>query len=93
MTGKRKKRRPVGETIGGIIVGFDQQIFRTTPPVQELSVKAKPVRGLSGQEGADLQVVFPDEDASPEPERTSAEEPPGDEDDPREATARGPVPS
>ena len=59
MTGKRKKRRPVGETIGGIIVGFDQQIFRTMPPVQELIVKGQPVRGLSGQDGSELQVVFP----------------------------------
>ena len=64
MTGKRNKRRPVGETIGGIIVGFDQQIFRTTPPVQELIVKGQPVRGLSGEDGSDLQVVYPD-DANP----------------------------
>ncbi len=62
MTGKRKKRRPMGETIGGIIVGFDQQIFRTTPPVHELIVKGQPVRGLSGQDGSDLEVVFPDDD-------------------------------
>ena len=62
MTGKRKRRRPVGETIGGIIVGFDQQIFRTTPPVQELIVKGQPVRGLSGEGGGDLEVVFPDGD-------------------------------
>ncbi len=59
MTGKRKKRRPVGETIGGIIVGFDQQIFRTMPPVQELIVKGQPVRGLSGEDGSEFQVVFP----------------------------------
>ena len=62
MTGKRKRRRPVGETIGGIIVGFDQQIFRTTPPVQELIVKGQPVRGLSGEDGGDLEVIFPDDD-------------------------------
>lgn len=61
MTGKRKKRRPVGETIGGIIVGFDQQIFRTTPPVQELIAKGQPVRTVSGQDGGEFQVVFPDE--------------------------------
>lgn len=66
MTGKRKKRRPVGETIGGIIVGFDQQIFRTTPPVQELIAKAKPVRTVSGRDGSDLEVVFPD-DTEPSP--------------------------
>ena len=61
MTAKRKKGRPVGETIGGIIVGFDQQVFRTTPPVQELIAKAKPVRTISGHDGGDFEVVFPDE--------------------------------
>ena len=67
MTGKRKKRRPVGETIGGIIVGFDQQIFRTMPPVQELIAKAKPVRTVSGQDGGDFEVVFPGDDEETPP--------------------------
>jgi hypothetical protein len=67
VTGKRKKRRPVGETIGGIIVGFDQQIFRTTPPVQELIAKAKPVRTVSGLDGGEFEVVFPDDDAETPP--------------------------
>jgi hypothetical protein len=54
----KRKRRPTGETRGSIIVGFDQQIFRTLPPAQELVVKSKPVRGLSGQ-APGLEVVFP----------------------------------
>ena len=54
----KKKRGPTGHTIGAIIVGFDQQIFRTLPPAQELVVKSKPVRGLSGQ-APGLEVVFP----------------------------------
>ena len=71
MTGKRKKRRPVGETIGGIIVGFDQQIFRTTPPVQELIAKGQPVRTTSGQDGSEFEVVLPDEaDPTPPDPRT-----------------------
>jgi hypothetical protein len=56
----RKKRGPTGQTIGAIIVGFDQQIFRTLPPAEELVVKSKPVRGLSGQ-APGLEVVFPDD--------------------------------
>jgi hypothetical protein len=56
----KKKRGPTGQTIGAIIVGFDQQIFRTLPPAQELVVKAKPVRGLSG-EAPGLEVTFPDD--------------------------------
>jgi hypothetical protein len=62
---KRKKRRPVGETIGGIIVGFDQQIFRTLPPPHELILKARPVRGLTGQDGDDLVVIIPADAESP----------------------------
>jgi hypothetical protein len=65
MTGRRRKGRPIGETIGGIIVGFDQQIFRTTPPVQELIAKARPVRGTSGEDGSEFEVVFPDDATEP----------------------------
>ena len=56
----KRKRRPTGETLGSIIVGFDQQIFRTLPPAQELVAKARPVRGVSGQ-APGLEVVFPDD--------------------------------
>lgn len=56
----KKRRGPTGQTIGSIIVGFDQQIFRTLPPAQELVVKSKPVRGLSGQ-APGLEVTFPDD--------------------------------
>jgi hypothetical protein len=56
----KKRRRPMGQTIGSIIVGFDQQIFRTLPPAEELVVKSKPVRGVSGQSPG-LEVTFPDD--------------------------------
>ena len=59
MSPRRRKGRPVGQTIGGIIVGFDQQIFRSTPPAQELVQKGSPVRGLTGEDGGDLEIVFP----------------------------------
>jgi hypothetical protein len=54
-----RRKRPVGETIGGILVGFDQQVFRTTPPARELVRKGQPVRGLSGEDGGTLDVIFP----------------------------------
>ena len=57
---RKKPGRPLGGTIGGIIVGFDQQILRDLPPPHELVEESKPVRGLSGQDG-DLEVVFPDD--------------------------------
>jgi len=61
----KRKRRPIGQTIGGIIVGFDQQVFRTTPPAQELVEHAKPVRGISGEDGSDFLIVMPG-DVAPE---------------------------
>jgi hypothetical protein len=56
----RKRRRPTGETIGGILVGFDQQVFRNLPPAHEVVQQSRPVRGLSGQDD-DLEVLFPDD--------------------------------
>jgi len=40
----KKKGPSVGQLIGGILVGFDQQIFRTTPPVNELVAKGTPLK-------------------------------------------------
>ena len=79
MTARKRKGRPIGETIGGIIVGFDQQIFRTTPPVQELIAKARPVRGTSGQDGSEFEVVFPDD--GPEKGPAQAATPPSPDPD------------
>lgn len=59
---KAKRRRgPAGQTIGALIAGLDYQVFRTTPPPHELVRKGAPVRGLTGEGGLDLEVLFPDE--------------------------------
>jgi hypothetical protein len=58
---RKKPGRPLRETIGGILVGFDQQILRNLPPAHELVHKSRPVRGLSGQDDR-LEVVFPHDD-------------------------------
>jgi hypothetical protein len=73
---KRKKAGSGGPTaaIGGMLAGFDHQIFRTTPPPHELVLKARPVRGLSG-EGGDLEITFPDEDQVVAVEPAEAVEP------------------
>ena len=79
----KKRRRPVGETIGGILVGFDQQIFRDLPPAQELVQQSRPLRGLVGL-GDGRDIVFPDEesDATPPdadaPDQSAAEVAPED---------------
>ena len=59
------KKRPLrssgglGQTMGGILVGFDYQVFRAGKPPAELVEAAKPIRGLSG-EGAVVDVDAPE---------------------------------
>jgi hypothetical protein len=62
MTKRRRSGGGPTAAIGGMLAGFDHQIFRTTPPPHELVLKARPVRGLSGEPG-ELEVSFPDDEA------------------------------
>jgi hypothetical protein len=59
MSKRRRTSRPVGETLGGMMVGFDYQIMRSTPPPHELVEKAAPVRGLSGEDGGSIDIILP----------------------------------
>jgi len=69
----KKKGQPIGQTIGGIVVGFDQQIFRSTPPVNELVAKGTPLRAVAAAGGGTMAVGMPGDppatadEASPEP--------------------------
>jgi hypothetical protein len=56
--------------MGGMIVGFDYQVFRTTPPPHELVQSARPVTGVSGEDGTEFLVIFP---AAAEPTGGEAE--------------------
>ena len=67
MSRKRKGGRPIGESLGGILAGFDQQIMRNQPPPHELVHKGAPVRGLSGEDGGDLEIVLPGAEPTEEP--------------------------
>ena len=61
----RKKRPAVGATIGGILVGFDQQVFKTVPPAVESVHHARPDAPVPTKDGG-LVVTLP-------PERRNAE--------------------
>jgi aldose 1-epimerase len=54
-----KKRPSVGQTIGGIVAGIEQQIFRTTPPAQELVAKGTPLRPVAAAGGGTISVTIP----------------------------------
>ncbi len=61
MTQPRKKRSGLsGDTLGGILAGFDQQIMRTLPPPHELVQKGAPVRSLTGEDGGTITIDLPD---------------------------------
>lgn len=60
-----KKRTSAGQTIGGIIAGFDQQVWRTTPPANELVAKGKPIRPVAAAGGGTITVGLPGDPDSP----------------------------
>ncbi len=62
-----KAKGGLGDMIGNAIVGFDYQVFRATKPPAILVESAKPVRGLSGQDGSTLSIEYPADDVSEEP--------------------------
>jgi aldose 1-epimerase len=60
-----RKRQTSGQAIGAIIAGFDQQIFRTTPPAEELVAKGKRLAPVPAEGGGTLTIGFDDEATLP----------------------------
>ena len=56
----RKKRPSVGTTIGGILVGFDQQVFKTVPPAVESVHHARPDDPVPTKDGGLVVILPPD---------------------------------
>jgi aldose 1-epimerase len=77
----KKKGQSVGQTIGGILVGFDAQVFRTTPPVNELVAKGTPLRAVAAGGGGTISVGMPEDEAAatdpdaPDPDASGADAP------------------
>jgi hypothetical protein len=57
----KRKRRPIAETLGGVIVGFDYQVFRATKPPTELVESAKPIAPVAASDGGNLSIELPNE--------------------------------
>ncbi len=74
MTEPRRKKRGglSGETLGGMLAGFDQQIMRNLPPPHELVQKGSPVRGLTGEGGRTITIDLPGLGAPAAPAATDA---------------------
>lgn len=58
-----RKRRSAGVAIGGIIAGIEQQVFRTTPPANELVAKGTPLRPVAASGGGTLGIELPGDGA------------------------------
>ena len=54
-----RKRRSAGHAIGGIIAGIEQQVFRTTPPANELVAKGARLRTVAAAGGGTIRVGLP----------------------------------
>ena len=78
----RRRKESVGQTIGGVLFGFEQQVLRTMPPPHELVHHARPDAPVAAGDGSLIHIgmpglALPDEDADAER-------------DPAGATPRGP---
>ena len=84
---KPKKKQPLGQTIGGILFGFEQQVLRTMPPGQELVHHARPDDPVPAGDGGFVTIGMPDETrvlpSAPEAAPGPAPEPEPGADDPR----------
>ena len=78
----RKRKTPIGQSIGGVLFGFEQQVFRNQPPSHELVHHARPDDPVPAGDGTfvtfevsepDPVAMAPDPDAvDPEPEPPAA---------------------
>lgn len=58
-----RKRQSAGHAIGGIIAGIEQQVFRTTPPANELVAKGARLRTVAAAGGGTIRVGLPGDPA------------------------------
>ena len=56
---RRSKGQGVGQTIGGILVGFDEQVWRRQPPAQERVVAVDRLHTVVARSG--LAIDLPDD--------------------------------
>jgi hypothetical protein len=49
----------MAQTMGGVIFGFEQQVWRTAPPPQELVHHARPDAPIPSPGGALVTIVLP----------------------------------
>ncbi len=56
-----KRKQPLGQTIGGVLFGFEQQVFRNQPPPHELVHHARPDDPVPAGDGTMVSFELPDD--------------------------------
>ena len=56
---RRKRKQTMAQTMGGVIFGFEQQVWRTAPPPQELVHHARPDAPVPSPDGSLVTIVLP----------------------------------
>jgi hypothetical protein len=56
--GEARRRKPatVGQTIGGVLVGFDEQVWRNAPPAQERVEQTDRVQSVVAANGLTIEM-------------------------------------
>jgi hypothetical protein len=54
-----RRKRPVGQSIGGVLFGFEQQVWRNQPPPHELVHHARPDDPVPAGDGGFLTLELP----------------------------------
>jgi hypothetical protein len=78
-----KRKQPLGQSIGGVLFGFEQQIFRNQPPPHELVHHARSDDPVPAGDGGFVTIDLPD-DAHPDPLDQPAIDRAGSASDPEE---------
>jgi hypothetical protein len=55
----RKQRPSLGQTIGGLLFGFEQQVLRSRPPAEELVHHARPDDPVPAGDGTFVTFELP----------------------------------
>lgn len=63
----RRRKESVGQTIGGVLFGFEQQVMRTMPPSQELVHHARPDAPIPAGDGSMIHISMPGLEMPEEP--------------------------
>jgi hypothetical protein len=80
-SGSRKKRQSVAQTAGGVLFGFEQQVFRNAPPPEEVVHHARPDAPVPAGDGSFLTLELAEELEQDDP-WAGIEDELDDEDDP-----------